>query len=59
MGDALFAESKHSNYTFIMLYLDHEMVIGYLVVDETVIISKLFDYNCMFTIGCKPIFLIT
>jgi hypothetical protein len=31
------------------------MVINYLVVDEMVIISKLFDYNCMFSKGCKPI----
>jgi hypothetical protein len=30
-----------------------------LVVDEMVIISKLFDYNCMFSIDCKPMFLIT
>jgi hypothetical protein len=33
------------------------MVVDYLVVDEMVIISKLFDYNCMFSIGCIPIFL--
>jgi hypothetical protein len=59
MGDGLFAMFKHSNYTFIMLYLVHEMDINYLVVDEMVIISKLFDYNCMFSIGCKPIFIIT
>jgi hypothetical protein len=50
MGDGLFAESKHSNSTFIMLYLYHEMVIDYLVVDEMVNISKLFDYTCMLRI---------
>jgi hypothetical protein len=42
-----------------MLYLYHEMVINYLVVDEIINISKLFDYNCMFSIGCKHILLIT
>jgi hypothetical protein len=35
------------------------MVIDYMVVDEMVIIPKLFDYNDMFSIGCKPIFIIT
>jgi hypothetical protein len=35
------------------------MVIDYLVVDEMVIVSKLFDYNYMFGIGCKHIFIIT
>jgi hypothetical protein len=37
----LFAAPKHSNSTFIMLYLVHEMDIGYLVVDEIVNISKI------------------
>jgi hypothetical protein len=50
MGDGLFAESKQSNYTFIMLYLYHEMVIDYLVVDKMINISKLFDYTCMLRI---------
>jgi hypothetical protein len=36
MGDGLFVESKRSNYTFIMLYLVHEMDIDYLVVDEMI-----------------------
>jgi hypothetical protein len=36
MGDGLFTESKHGNYTFIMLYLVHEMDIDYLVVDEVI-----------------------
>jgi hypothetical protein len=36
MGDGLFVESKCSNSTFIMLYLYHEMVINYLVVDEMI-----------------------
>jgi hypothetical protein len=35
------------------------MVIDYLVVDEMVIKSKLFDYNCMLRIGCKLMMLIT
>jgi hypothetical protein len=59
MVDGLFTAPKCSNYTFIILYLVHEMDIDYLVVDEMVNISKLFDYTCMFSIGCKPIFLIT
>jgi hypothetical protein len=36
MGDGLFVESKHSNFTFTMLYLVHEMDIDYLVVDEMI-----------------------
>jgi hypothetical protein len=36
MGDGLFAAPKHSNYTFIMLYLVHETDIDYLVVDEMI-----------------------
>jgi hypothetical protein len=59
MGDGLFAVFKRSNSTFIMLFLYLEMVIDYLVVDEMVIISKLFDYTCMLRIGCKPMMLIT
>jgi hypothetical protein len=42
MGDGLFAESKRSNSTFIMLYLIHEMDIDYLVVDEVINVSKIF-----------------
>jgi hypothetical protein len=53
MGDGLITESKLINSTFIMLNLYHEMVIDYLVVDEMINISKLFDYTCMFSIGCK------
>jgi hypothetical protein len=59
MGDGLFAESKRSNSTFIMLYLYHEMDIKYLVVNEMTNVSKLFDYTCMLSIGCKPILSIT
>jgi hypothetical protein len=55
----LFAVFKHSNSTFIILYLYHEMVIDYLVVDEMANISKLFDHNCMLRIGCNPMMLIT
>jgi hypothetical protein len=42
-----------------MLYLVHEMDIDYLIVDEMINILKLFDYNCMLRIGCKPMILIT
>jgi hypothetical protein len=35
------------------------MDIDYLVVDEMINVSTLFDYTCMFSIGCKPILLIT
>jgi hypothetical protein len=59
MGHGLFAEPKRSNSTFIMLYSVQDMDINYLVVDEMINVSKLFDYTCMFSIGCKPILLIT
>jgi hypothetical protein len=49
MGDGLFAAPKRSNSTFIMIYLVHEMDIDYLVVGE-MIISELFDHNCMLRI---------
>jgi hypothetical protein len=42
-----------------MLYLVHEMDIDYLVVDEMINISKLFDYTYMLRIGCKHMMLIT
>jgi hypothetical protein len=58
MGDGLFTTSKRSNSTFIM-YLYHEMDVNYLVVEEMVNISKLFDYSCMLRIGCKTVMLIT
>jgi hypothetical protein len=58
MSDGLFTTPKRSNSTFIMLYLVHEIDIDYLVVDEMANISKLFDYTCIFSIGCKPILLI-
>jgi hypothetical protein len=57
MGDGLLTASKHSNYTFTMLY--HEMDVNYLIADEMVNISKLFDYSCMFSIGCKTIMITT
>ena len=59
MGDVLFTVFKSSNSTFIILFLVHEMDIDYLVVDEMINVSTLFDYTCMFSIGCKPILLIT
>jgi hypothetical protein len=58
MGDGLFAVFKRSNSTFIMLLISWD-VIDYLVVDEKINISQLFDYNCMFSIGCKHILLTT
>jgi hypothetical protein len=36
MGDGLFTEPKRSNSTFKMIYLYHEMVVDYLVVDEMI-----------------------
>jgi hypothetical protein len=36
MGDGLFAVLRHTNSTFIMLHLVHEMDIDYLVVDEMI-----------------------
>jgi hypothetical protein len=59
MGDGLFVVPKRSNSSFIMLYLVHEMDIDYLIIDEMINISKLFDYTCMLRIGCKPMVLIT
>jgi hypothetical protein len=59
MGNTCLLQSFSSNSTFIMLYLVHEMDIDYLVVDEMVNISKLFDYTCMLRIGYKPLMLIT
>jgi hypothetical protein len=53
MGDDLFAASKRSNSTFIMLYLCHEMDVDYLVADKVANISKLLDHNCMFSIGAN------
>jgi hypothetical protein len=53
MGDGLIAESKRSNSTFIMLCLFMRMDIDYLVVDEMINISKLFDHNCMFSVGAN------
>jgi hypothetical protein len=42
-----------------MLYLYQEMDIKYLVVDEMINVSELFDYTFMFSIRCKPMMLIT
>jgi hypothetical protein len=47
MGDGLFAETKRSNSTFVMLYLYHEMDIDYLVVDEMIKYQ-----NYLITITC-------
>jgi hypothetical protein len=58
MGNTCLLQSFSSNYTFIMLDLIHDMEVDFLVVEEMVNISKLFDYSCMFSIGCKT-FMIT
>jgi hypothetical protein len=59
MSDSCLLQSFSSNSTFILLYLYYEMDVDYLVVDEMINISKLFDYNCMFSICCKPMMLTT
>jgi hypothetical protein len=59
MGSTCPLQSFSSNSTFIMLYLAHGMDIDYLVVDEMINISKLFDYNCMLGIVYKLMMLIT
>jgi hypothetical protein len=59
MGDGLLTASKRSNYTFIILYLYHEVDVDYLVANEMVNISKLFYYTCMISIGYKPIMITT
>jgi hypothetical protein len=59
MSDTCPLQSFSSNSTFIMLYLYHELDVDYLVVNEMINISKLFDYNCMISIGCKPMMLTT
>jgi hypothetical protein len=53
MGDNCLLQLFNSNYTFITLYLIHEMDIEYLIVDEIIYISKLFNYTCMFSIGAN------
>jgi hypothetical protein len=53
MGDTCLLQSFNSNSTFITLYLIHEMDIEYLIVDEIINISKLFNYTCMFSIGAN------
>jgi hypothetical protein len=59
MSDTCPLQSFSSNSTFIMLYLYHEVDVNYLVIDEMINISKLYDYNCVISIGCKPIMLTT
>jgi hypothetical protein len=58
VGDGMSTMFKRSNSTFIMLLIQ-EMDLDYLVVEEMVNISKLFDSTCMLRIGCKPMRLIT
>jgi hypothetical protein len=59
MGSTCPLQSFSSNSTLIILYWYHEMKVDYLVVEEMIIISKLFNYNCMFSIDCKPMILTT
>jgi hypothetical protein len=47
MGDTCPLQSFNSNSTFIMLYLVHEMVVDYLVVDELINIK-----TSLITIAC-------
>jgi hypothetical protein len=53
MGDGLFVTPKHSNSSFVMLYMIHEMDIDYLVVSEMINISNFFEFNCMLSIGAN------
>jgi hypothetical protein len=53
MGETCLLQLFSSNSIFIMLYLYHEMDVDYLVVEEMVNISKLFDYSCMFSVGAN------
>jgi hypothetical protein len=53
IGDGLIVESKHSNSTFIILYLYHVMNVDYLVLDEMINISKLSDCTCMVSVGAN------
>jgi hypothetical protein len=59
MGNTCLLQSFSSNSTFIMLHLIHKMDFDYLEVEEMVNISRLFDYTCMFSMGCKPMILTT
>jgi hypothetical protein len=51
MGNTCPLQSFCSNSTFIMIYLYHDMEVNYLVVKDMILISKLFYYNYMFSIG--------
>jgi hypothetical protein len=53
MGNTCPLQSFSSNSTFIMLYLDHVMDVDCFIAKEMINISKLFDYNCMFSIGAN------
>jgi hypothetical protein len=45
MGNTCPLQSFSSNSVVIILYLYHEMGVDYLIVEEMILISKLFDYN--------------
>jgi hypothetical protein len=47
MSDSYLLQSFCSNSTFILLYLDHEMEVDYLVVDEMINIR-----SCLIAIAC-------
>jgi hypothetical protein len=59
MGNTYPLQSFSSNSTFIMLYLYLVMDVDYLVFNKMANISKLFDYTCMFSMGCEPILITT
>jgi hypothetical protein len=42
-----------------MIHMAYEMDVNYLIVEEMVNISILFNYTRMLRIGCKPMMLIT
>jgi hypothetical protein len=42
-----------------MIHMTYEIDVDYLVVEEMVNMSKLFDYTRMLRIGCKPMMLKT
>jgi hypothetical protein len=60
MSDVLIIVSKHSNGTFIMVTL---VIWGWCrllcIVYELLNIQMLIDLNCMLSVGCKPMMLIT
>jgi hypothetical protein len=58
MSDSCLLQSFSSNSTFIMLHIYMRWMLTTWQ-SMSCLISKLFDYTCMFSIGCKHILLIT